>query len=208
MPVTFASGMAVDLPPSVEALAEEHATSMLDASELFHLAGALALMPVRGEAGLVAEIGAYRGRTTVFMARVLRELGKRAAILSIDPFEGARRDALNPKGSLGAWLKAVRAAGFEDVCIPIVSTSRVAAAAVPGALGVLVVDGDHRYESVAADLALYGPKLLPGGLCFVDDYAPPYTGVERAVDEFFERSREFTILHRSYFVVARKAGPP
>lgn len=204
MPLTFASGMAVDLPPSVEALAEEHATSMLDAGELFHLAGALALMPARGETGLVVEIGAYRGRTTVFMARVLRELRRRAVVLSVDPFEGARRDALNPKGSLGAWQKAVRAAGVEDTCLPLVATSRNAAAAVPAGIGVLVVDGDHRYESVQGDLELYGPKLLPGGLFFVDDYAAPYTGVVRAVDEYFARPG-FTVLHRTHFVVAEKA---
>lgn len=202
--MTFASGMAVDLPPSVEALAEEHATSMLDAGQLFHLAGALALMPARGDTGLVVEIGAYRGRTTVFIARVLRELGRRAVVLSIDPFDGARRDALNPRGSLAAWQKAVRAAGVEDVCVPIVATSHVAAAAVPAGIGVVIVDGDHRYESVAGDLALYGPKLLPGGLFFVDDYAAPYTGVVRAVDEFFARPG-FTIVHRTYFVLAEKA---
>ena len=90
--------------------------------------------------------------------------------------------------------------------MPMVAYSQDAAPAVPDRIGVLVVDGDHHYESVRRDLALYAPKLLPGGLVFVDDYVPAYAGVQKATDEFFEGNTGFTILHKSYFVIARKAG--
>ena len=54
-------GVIVDLPDSMRAIAEEHSSAMLDANELFYLAGALALMPSGpGQSGLVVEIGAYR----------------------------------------------------------------------------------------------------------------------------------------------------
>jgi hypothetical protein len=201
------SGVVVDLPDSMPALAEEHSSEMLDASELFNLAGALALMPLGpGESGLVVEIGAYRGRTSIFMARALRALGRAATILSIDPFERVRPDRLNPRGSFPTYLKQVQSAGLEDVCVPMVAYSQHAAPAVPDRIGVLVVDGDHHYESVCRDLALYAPKLLPGGLVFVDDYAPAYAGVRKATDEFFDGNAGFTILHKSYFVIARKAA--
>lgn len=199
------SGVVVDLPDSLAAMADEHASAMLDARELVNLAGALALMPLRGgEQGLVVEIGAYRGRSSVFMARALRALGRAATILSIDPFEAAPRDSLNPRGSFSAYLRQVRSAGMEEVCIPMVAYAHRAAAAVPDRIGVLVVDGDHRYESVCRDLALYAPKLLPGGLVFIDDYAPAYADVIKATDEFFAGNAQFEILHTSYFVIARR----
>jgi methyltransferase family protein len=205
------SGEVVDLPDSISAMAKEHSSEMLDANELANIAGALALMPIRaGENGLVVEIGAYWGRTTVFMARALSAMGRTATILSIDPFERVSADPLNPQGSFPNYLKQVRSAGFEDVCVPMVAYSQHAAPAVPDRIGVLVVDGDHAYESVRRDLALYAPKVLPGGLIFMDDYAPVYAGVQKATDEFFDGNGEFAILHKSYFVVARRtaAGAP
>jgi hypothetical protein len=77
---------------------------------------------------------------------------------------------------------------------------------VPDRIGVLVVDGSHSYETVRGDIQRYAPKVIPGGVVFLDDYSPTFPGVVRAVDEFLGGSGEFEILHKTRNVLARRVG--
>jgi cephalosporin hydroxylase len=197
------SGLSIHLADEVAAWADTFKSTMMDASELAHLAATLAAYPWHAE-GIVVEIGAYHGSTSVFMAKVLQRLGHRVPVLSVDPFERAAPDRLNPRGLYAAYLRTVRDHDLEDVCLPLVAFSRDAAPVVPATIGVLVVDGGHHYPTVSQDLRLYAPKVLPGGLIFVDDYVDAYPGVMRAVDEYFVDARPFSIVHKSYFVVAQR----
>ncbi len=51
-------------------------------------------------------------------------------------------------------------------------------------LDCVYIDGGHDYESVAQDIALWTPKVKPGGFISGDDYVDPW-GVIKAVDEKF-----------------------
>jgi hypothetical protein len=113
---------------------------------------------------------------------------------------------MNPQGHYAAYLENVTAAGFEDRCLPLVAFSRDAAAVVPARIGLLVIDGSHHYPAVRADFELYAPKMLPGGLIFVDDYTSGYPDVVRATDEFLAAERTFERLHQTYFVIARRSA--
>ena len=197
------SGYSVEIPDAIAKLTEEFKSGMMDSSELLHLAGTLALYPWNGDAILV-EIGAYIGQTTVFMAKALRLLGKQAPILSIDPFERAKPDPINPQGIYSAYLKNTRANHVEDTCLPLVAFSEHAAPVVPEKIGVLVIDGSHRYEDVTKDLKLYVPKLLPGGLVFIDDYVAAYPGVMRAVDGN-DSLENLAVVQKTYFFVGQRA---
>jgi Methyltransferase domain len=202
-------GYTLSLPDSVRAWAEASGSEMMDTGELIYLAGTLAAYPWDTEA-IVVEIGAYVGRTTVFMAKTLQLLRKRVLILSIDPFERAQPDSLNPQGIYSAYLENIRTNNVADLCLPLAAFSEDAAPVVPDKIGVLVIDGAHHYPAVSKDLELYGPKVLPKGLIFIDDYGPAYPDVMRAVDEYFVPGGRFTILHRTHFVVAQRdagAGP-
>jgi len=206
MKVIFApSGHAVILPDTALELAQSYGTGMMDASELLHLAGTLACYPW-DKGGIVVEIGAYEGGTTVFMARILTLLGHRVPIVSIDPFERAQADVGNPQGHYAVYLERIAREGVADTCMPLVAFSQDAAPVVPERIAVLIVDGSHHYEQVTQDLALYAPKVLPGGLIFIDDYDPLYPGVVRATDEYFIGSPAFRILHQTYFVVAQRVA--
>ncbi len=66
------------------------------------------------------------------------------------------------------------------------------------------MDGSHHYPIVSKDVKLYANKVLPGGLIFIDDYVPAYSGVMRAADEYLVPERPFRILHKTYFVVAQR----
>jgi hypothetical protein len=63
---------------------------------------------------------------------------------------------------------------------------------------LMFIDGDHHYEGVRADLENWTPKIVPGGIVAMHDYAPlpqhlallPHLeGVRRAIAEWAERSK-------------------
>lgn len=197
------SSRTIDLPEEVEGLSQAYRSGMMDAGELLHLAATIALYPW-GQQASVVEIGAYTGRTTVFMAKVLQLLGHSVPILSVDPFERAIPDPINPQGVYAEYLKIVKNENLDHLCLPLVAFSEDAAPIVPANIGVLVVDGSHHYPVVSKDFALYAPKVLAGGLIFIDDYVAAYPGVMRAVDEYFTRERPWRVLHQTYFVVAQR----
>jgi hypothetical protein len=74
-----------------------------------------------------------------------------------------------------------------------------------GYLDWVYVDGDHLYEAVRSDLALFAPKVRPGGLLAGDDYGRAGwwdDGVTRAVDEFVaSRGYEVVSLAANQFVL-------
>ena len=197
------SGQALEMPDEVAALCKAFNTAMMDSNELLYLAAVLSAYPWP-EGSILVEIGAYHGETTVFMAKVLEHAGRRSHILSIDPFERATPDSLNPQGSYSAYLSNVLDHGYGDQCLPLVAFSQNAAGVVPPLVGVLVVDGSHHYEVVNSDLRLYAPKVLPGGYLFIDDYGPAYPDVVQACDEYFVPTAPFELLHKDYFVIARR----
>jgi hypothetical protein len=212
MELTFEqSGKNISLDNQIVEWATAYQSSMLDAFELLHLAAALRAFPWE-YGGFVVEIGAYLGTTTVFMAKVLEHLGKRVPILSIDPFERFQPDPLNPQGNYSAYIANIVANHVDDVCLPLATFSGNAANVIADNIGVLVIDGDHRYPVASKDLSLYTAKVREGGYVFVDDYGPVYHEVVRAVDEFFSGNNEFLIHAKSYFVLAerraRKAQQP
>lgn len=204
MKIEFSLGSgSVDLPEDIVALANAFQSVMMDSRELLFLAATLRCYRWRCDCILV-EIGAFHGQTTVFMAKVLEELGRRPPILSIDPFDRVVPDPLNPQGNYSLYIGNVTASGYEHQCMPLVAFSHDAAALVPARIGVLVVDGGHHYPVIAGDLRLFAPKVRPSGYLFIDDYGPAYPDVMRAVDEYFAEDASYDVIHRDYFVVARR----
>jgi hypothetical protein len=151
------SRLTIELPDKVGDLAKAFSSGMMDEDELKILAAASTLAPVFPHV-IAVEIGTYVGATAVFLATVLRELGRQMPILSIDAFSRVQPDALNPQGNLSEYLDNIKAYSFESVCMPLVALSADAAVMVPSRIGLLIVDGGHAYPIVNSDLELYTPK--------------------------------------------------
>ena len=197
------SGRTVEIDDQIVEWAEAYQSSMLDVHELTNLAAALTAFPWKDNEFAV-EIGAYLGRTTVFMAKVLGRLGKVVSILSIDPFERFQPNSLNPQGDYFAYVANIVANHVENVCLPLAAFSFHAADVIADNVGVLVIDGDHSYSSASKDLRLFAPKVRPGGFIFIDDYGSAYPGVVQAVDEFLAENPNFILHAKNYFVVVER----
>lgn len=118
------------------------------------------------------EIGTAGGDS----ALALLEHGARFLYL-IDPWEG--QDWWNAHAVLLKKLEK-----HQDRFAMLRMQSDQAAPFIP-MVDFVWVDGDHRYENVASDLAYYWKKVRVGGVMCGHDYTGGASeGVKRAVDEF------------------------
>jgi hypothetical protein len=66
-----------------------------------------------------------------------------------------------------------------------VSTAEAAGMVEDGWADFVFIDAAHSYEAVKTDIALWLPKVRPGGWFGGHDYHAAFAGVKRAVDEAF-----------------------
>jgi predicted O-methyltransferase YrrM len=133
--------------------------------------GLLHLLEANPPEGIL-EIGTARGGTLFLLSRVARP---DAVIASIDlpggDFGGSfRRESivlLRRLGQRDQTVRLIRADSHQPstlAAVQVVFGTQL--------LDVLMIDGDHRYEGVRADLAMYGPLVRPGGHIAFHDIVP------------------------------------
>jgi predicted O-methyltransferase YrrM len=143
------------------------------------------------EAGPVAEIGRFKGGSTVVFASALPE---GVELWSYDLHVALRPDLTGADldAELGAALGRLGLAGKVHL---LVGDSRTVEPP-PGPLELLFVDGDHSYEGARADYARWGAFVRPGGHLLFHDavdtggYGNVYPGVSRVVAEV-EREQDW-----------------
>ena len=143
-----------------------------------------------------AEIGVKEGRTSAVLLKRLPGLRK---LYCVDPWryyaeydsDRAGRKIPWPNQRLldrayGEFLRRIEP--FRERVVVLREFSRDAARLVPDAsLDFAFIDANHAYEFVREDIALWWPKVKPGGLLAGHDYGrwDHAWGVRRAVDEAF-----------------------
>ncbi|HZT15384.1 MAG TPA: class I SAM-dependent methyltransferase [Gaiellaceae bacterium] len=140
--------------------------------------------------GPVAEIGRFKGGSTVVFAAALPE---GVELWSYDLHVALRPDMTGEQ--LDAELEdALKRLGVGHKVHLLVGDSRTVEPP-PGPLELLFVDGDHSYEGARADFARWGDFVAPGGHLLFHDavdtggYGNVYPGVARAVVEVARDAR-------------------
>lgn len=151
---------ALDVVEGVEGwLAREEAALLMD----------LAAAVPAGQ--VVVELGNFRGRSSVALALGSRE-GSGVQVFSVDPhaeFTGPRGGRFGRADQAHLYANLART-GVGALVSVVGLDSRRAAAAFGGArIGLLFIDGDHRYEAVRADFEAWRPHLAPGARVAFDD---------------------------------------
>jgi hypothetical protein len=103
-----------------------------------------------------------------------------------------------------ARRRAIQATEFASERRTIHRQASVQAAASfdDGSLDFVVIDAEHGYESVVADITAWLPKLKPGGILFGHDYGNPrFPGVKQAFNELMPGQ---LTLAPDYLVFQRK----
>ena len=157
--------------------------------------------------GVIIEVGSWRGYSTIALAREAR-----VPVYAIEPhetFEGVMGGVFGPRDRVEFFRNILQAGLAEKVRLVNLSSEIVA----PGwrrPVGLLWIDGDHRYESVRRDFDWWEPFLE--GPAVLHDSVGRGLGPTRLVGELVEAGFEInqqldatTVLQRRSSSVAR--GP-
>lgn len=150
--------------------------------------------------GTILEIGSYRGRSTIVLARAATE-GVR--VLAVDPHAGNDRGPQQIHGSAQegetdrqAFEANLARAGVAERVEHVREPSARALGAVSGEVDLLYVDGAHRFAPARGDLRGWGARVRPGGAMLVHD-AFASVGVTMAIVAQLVLGRSFVYVGRS-----------
>jgi hypothetical protein len=167
--------------------------------------------------GDVVEIGSLYGKSAFALAW-LAKFHHIGTLICVDPWEvasisnqGSQARLINRTAILRNWQQAflgfaASLAGFENVnylrapssiaatiyaqraTAGCVISEEFGATPVSGAISLLHIDGNHKYEIVKSDLEAWLPMVKQGGWILLDDYLWAFgDGPQRVGDEFLER---------------------
>lgn len=127
------------------------------------------------------EIGSFKGKSANYIAP------KAKSLVCVDPFradDGGQSQYVDYT-TLQEFLTNTKK--FTNITPVIGKSEDVYKQFKDGQFDMMFIDGMHDYDFVANDILNYWPKLKVGGhMCF-HDYQKDWTGVIKAVDEFFIR---------------------
>jgi predicted O-methyltransferase YrrM len=123
--------------------------------------------------GRIVEIGSFRGRSMVAIARSAPE---GTEIVAIDPHAGNDRGPQEIEGfedeaaiDSKVFLTNLERAGVRDRVTYVRKFSHDALEDVPGPIDLLHIDGAHRYKPASDDIATWGAKVVDGGSVLIHD---------------------------------------
>lgn len=117
--------------------------------------------------GVIVEIGSWKGKSTVALARGARKVNG-AKIYAIDPHKILPEEGYY-EDTEAEFRATLLQAGVDDCVVPMIMTSEEAARGWNQSVRLLWIDGDHRYQAAKLDFALWEPHLVEGGILAMHD---------------------------------------
>jgi predicted O-methyltransferase YrrM len=149
---------------------EEDVEGWLSADQAERLAARAAAVSA---GAMIVEIGSFRGRSTIVLAR---SAPPDAHVVAIDPHAGGDRgpqeiaaDAARGDADHAAFAANLQRAGVADRVRHVRRASQAALGEVSGEIDLLYVDGAHRFIPALQDLVRWGGRVRPGGTMLVHD---------------------------------------
>lgn len=143
---------------------------------------------------IFVEVGSWLGRSAAFMGVEIANSKKPISFFAVDPWIDGGPDLRDTKyfkdltkGPYETFLENIRP--VSHIVKPMRSPSVEASYNfIPQTVDFLMLDGDHSYEAVKADIAAWMPRMKKGGVISGDDYLWP--GVTQAVTEAFGKDAQ------------------
>jgi hypothetical protein len=135
--------------------------------------------------GCIVEVGSYRGKSTVALGLGARAAKRGVRVYAVDPHEafvGVLGGVFGPQDRLAFFQNMLRTGCAETVRLINVS-SEVVSKGWEHPIGLLWIDGDHRYEAVRRDFACWAPFLVEKGVVAFHDSLDENLGPARLIAE-------------------------
>jgi Methyltransferase domain len=150
--------------------------------------------------GRIVEIGSFRGRSTIVLAKAAAHS---AELVAIDPHGGDDRgpNEYTPDRALGdsdyaTFHANLEQAGVEPSVRHVRRRSQQALDEVAGPIDMLYIDGAHRYQFAKPDIEQWGRRVGRGGTMLIHD-SYNAVGVMLAQLRLLFLSRTFRYVGRS-----------
>lgn len=148
------------------------------------------------------EVGSWLGRSAALMGVEIINSGKDIEFFCVDPWIDGGPDLRDTKhykeltdSPFALFTK--NTAPVAHVITPLQGMSvEMSKQFDDGSVDFLMLDGDHSYEAVKADIAAWLPKMKKGGVISGDDYLWP--GVKKAVTEAFGNTRTNVVVKKRH----------
>lgn len=139
--------------------------------------------------GPIIEIGSWIGTSTIALAK-----GTKHKVYAIDPHTGMHEQTkYGIKSSLNYLLENIKKNKIKNVEI-LVCKSMYATKKIKNEIGMVFIDGDHRYEEVKKDINSWGKRLKINGIIAIHDTVGLKKGVKKAVTELIYNSKNYKVL--------------
>ena len=165
-------------------------TGYLSEREARLLMAAAALAPPRGRN---LEIGSFKGRSTVGIAYVTRELGL-GSVVAVDPHTSPATTDPDLRGqntSYDDFVTNLKSAGVLERVEIRRAYSHELAPDWKDPIRLLWIDGDHTYNGAKADLDMFKPYLVDGAIVAMHDVLGTFPGALRVFVEEILDSDDF-----------------
>jgi len=168
--------IAIDLPLNINSI-----KGFLDNEEgtaLYQHALAAAAM------GPVLEVGSYCGKSTIYLATACKQ--RNSVVFAVDHHRGSEEHQLGEQyhdselydsrfakmDSFPQFRENLARANLEDVVVPIVAPSALAARFWSTPLSFVFIDGGHSMEAALTDYRSWAGHIMRGGLLAIHDIFP------------------------------------
>lgn len=138
---------------------------------------------------IFVEVGAWKGRSTSYMAVEIANSNKLIPFYVVDTWAGSEEYAHKTDGELDSLYEVFQQnmLPVKDYYQPMQTTSVEASKLFPdNSLSFVFIDASHDYKNVYDDLTHWFPKVKPGGTIAGHDYMSYWPEVIKAVDNFFD----------------------
>jgi len=209
-----AEPLPIEVSPTDESIIDEVSQfTMTSRGRLWALIRSIRYLEANAVPGDFVECGVWRGGSVMTMAKTLLEIGNASRKLWLyDTYSGmtapTQADVASDTGLSAQELLDTTpvddgnnvwcVASLDDVRSNVLGTGypedrlefvvgpveETLIHTVPESIALLRLDTDW-YESTRASLEHLYPKLVPGGVCILDDYGH-WRGARKAVDEYFD----------------------
>lgn len=144
----------------------QHIPGYLVEAEARFLGTVVACAPPRN--GAIVEIGSYKGKSTVMLAKVAAHY-RLGPVIAIDPHNFNNPELLDQRtkpdaSSFDEFMRNIREAGVADQVEPYRAYSTDVAQTWNSSIRFLWIDGDHTYTGAKADFDGFARHLLPFGI--------------------------------------------